>query len=78
MTDFVLLQSIIKESGMSMVAIARKANIPRPTLYNRLRGIGEFSAEEITGLCKALNLGKNDRERIFFANKRAKMATQTI
>lgn len=75
MTDFVLLQSTIKESGMSMVAIARKANIPRPTLYNRLRGVGEFSAEEISGLCRALGLNKSDRERIFFANKRARMAT---
>lgn len=75
MTDLVLLKSVIKESGMKMAAIARKAGICRPTLYNRLRGVGEFSAEEITGICKALNLNKTDRERIFFASKRDKMAT---
>ncbi len=75
MTDFSLLKQAIRESGMTMASIAKKSGINRPTLYNRLNGIGEFSAEEISGLCKALHFSKTDREKIFFAKCVDKMAT---
>lgn len=67
MTDFDLLREVMEESGMTMKAIARKAGMTRPTLYNRFDGIGEFTAREITGLCTALHIPVEDRERIFFA-----------
>lgn len=67
MTDMALLRSAITESGMMMKAVAEKAGMTRPTLHNRMIGIGEFSAREITGLCNALHLSIEDRERIFFA-----------
>jgi DNA-binding phage protein len=73
-TDFFALNQEIRNSGMTMSSIAKKSGISRPTLYNRLRGIGEFSAPEIEGLCKALHLSKSDRERIFFAKNVAKTA----
>lgn len=67
MTDFNALRTAIADSGMMMKAVASKAGITRPTLHNRMNGIGEFSAREITGLCNALHLSIEDRERIFFA-----------
>ena len=66
MSDISLLKERIDESGMTMVAIARKSGVHRPTLYNRLKGKGEFTATEIVGLTNALNLSKPDRGKIFF------------
>ena len=68
MTDFVLLNEKIKESGMTIKAIAEKSNIVRETLYNRLNGKGEFTASEIVALTKTLHLNKAERETIFFSN----------
>ena len=66
MPDIALLKDRITESGMPMVTVAKRADIGRVTLYNRLNGKGEFTAPEIVGLTKALNLSKADREKIFF------------
>lgn len=62
-----MLQEKIKDSGITMTALAQKAGIKRETLYNRLNGVGEFTASEITGLTRALHLSMSDREKIFFA-----------
>lgn len=69
LTDFKLLNEVISESGMTMCAIASKSGILRETLYNRLKGVGEFTASEIVGLSEALHLNKTQREKIFFAKK---------
>lgn len=66
MPNIDLLKSKIDESGMTMVAISKKANILRETLYNRLAGKGEFTASEIVALTDVLNLTKSEREKIFF------------
>ena len=65
MTDFELLLSKIEDSGMTMVAIAEKSGIDRATLYNRLKGKGEFTASEIVSLSNVLRLSKTDRDKIF-------------
>lgn len=62
-----LLKIKIINSGITMTALAQKSDIKRETLYNRLNGVGEFTASEITGLTNALHLSKSDREKIFFA-----------
>ena len=54
MPDLKLLESIISDSGMTMVALAEKTGILRETLYNKIRGISEFKASEIAALTKAL------------------------
>lgn len=69
MTDFVLLYETIKKSGMPMTVIAARSGIKRETLYNRLKGIGEFTASEIVALTKTFKLTKAERDSIFFANK---------
>lgn len=66
MPDIVLLKEKINETGMTMVSISAKSGITRETLYNRLNGKGEFLASEISGLTKALNLTRSERDKIFF------------
>ena len=65
MTDIELLLSKINDSGMTMVAIAEKSGIDRATIYNRLKGKGEFTASEIVSLSSVLRLSKPDRDKIF-------------
>ncbi len=67
MTDYGALKAEILSSGMTMTSIAVRSGIPRVTLYNRMRGIGEFKASEIDGLTKTLRLSKAQRDAIFFA-----------
>ena len=66
MPNIDLLKEKIDDSGMTMVAISEKSGILRETLYNRLNLKGEFTASEIVGITKALNLSRVDRDRIFF------------
>lgn len=65
MADIELLKSKVRESGMTIVAIAEKSGIDRATLYNRLNNKGEFTASEIVGLSKVLHLSKPERDKIF-------------
>lgn len=59
------LKEKIKDSGMTVTAIAEKSNMLRETLYNRLDGRGEFKASEIVSLSDTLRLTKSEREDIF-------------
>lgn len=68
MTDFVLLNEIIEKSGMPMTTIAARSGIKRETLYNRFKGVGEFTASEIAALTSVFKLTKAERDKIFFAN----------
>lgn len=67
MVNIELLKDVIDDSGMTMVALASKSGIKRETLYQRLKGVGEFTASEIVGLVDALKLNKTQRESIFFS-----------
>jgi len=67
MPDIDLLKKIIDDSGMTIVSICNKSGIERANFYNRLNGVGEFTASEIVGLTKALRLTLEERDKIFFA-----------
>lgn len=69
MPNVILLKEKIKESGMTVKAIAEKSGILRETLYNRLKGNGEFTASEIVSLTKVLNLSISERDKIFLNEK---------
>lgn len=69
MTNFELLKKKMRDTGMTMVAISKKSGILRETLYNRLKGIGEFNASEIASLTRTLGLSVSERDSIFFAEK---------
>lgn len=66
MPDIEALKKKISDSGIPMTTIAKRSGIVRETLYNRLSGIGEFTASEIVGLTDALKLSRTEREQIFF------------
>lgn len=69
MVNIKLLEQKIDDSGMTMMAIAEKTGILRATLYNRLKGVGEFTASEIVALTKVLHLTKPERDEIFLTDK---------
>lgn len=69
MADIELLKNKIESSGMKMSSVAKKSGIVRETLYNRLNGIGEFTASEIVGLSKTLRLSVEERDQIFLNEK---------
>lgn len=69
MADIELLKNKIESSGMTMSSVAKKSGIARETLYNRLNGIGEFTASEIVGLSKTLRLSVEERDQIFLNEK---------
>lgn len=70
MTDFEKLKQAIKDSGMTITTIAKRAGIDRATFYNRMNAKGEFRASEIDGISQTLRLSKKQRDDIFFARKK--------
>ena len=66
MPDMNLLESKIKESGITKTAVARKAGMVRGTLYNRLNNVGEWTVSEVDAISKVLRLTKPERDKIFF------------
>ena len=62
-----LLNNKIKDSGMTVVSVARKTGVSRETLYNQLNGSVEFKASEILSISDALGLSVKERNEIFFA-----------
>ena len=60
-----LLRDTIKNSGMSVTAIAKMSGMVRETLYNKIES-GNFYASEILALTRALRLTREERDAIFF------------
>ena len=69
MTDFEALKQKINDSGMTIVAICEKSGILRETLYNRFKGVGDFTATEMVALSDVLNMSNDERDAIFFAKQ---------
>lgn len=65
MPNIEMLKEKISESGMTVKAISEKSGIDRVTFYNRLKGVGEFTASEIVGLSDTLRLTNAERDKIF-------------
>lgn len=66
MGNMSLLRTKIRETGMTVTAVARKSGILRETLYNRMRGDSEFKASEIRDLSEILRLTRREQDEIFF------------
>lgn len=65
MVDISKLKTAISDSGITVVKLCEKSGIERATLYNRLKGVGEFTVSEMTGICEALRLTESERDDIF-------------
>lgn len=60
-----LLKKVIKDKGMTVTSVAKKVEITRETLYNRMDS-GDFRASEIVAITNVLSLTKKERDDIFF------------
>lgn len=68
MPDLALLRRKIDNSGLTVTAVAQKSGLKRETLYNKLQGVSEFKASEISALTLVLQMSRDERDKIFFAN----------
>lgn len=67
MTNTKLLEEYISNSGYKKSFIAKALGITAYALALKINNKSEFKANEIDILCKLLNIGVEDRMRIFFA-----------
>ena len=67
MGDMTMLRKKIKDSGITVTAVADRIGVTRETLYNRLNGDSEFKASEIACLTDMLRLKKDEQDAIFFS-----------
>ena len=67
MTDTVMLEKVISDSGIKKGHLAMLVGINSYTLAMKINNEREFKASEIDTLCKILNIDVNNRMRIFFA-----------
>ena len=67
MGDMTMLRKKIKDSGITITAVADKIGVTRETLYNRLDEKSEFKASEIACLTNMLRLKKAEQDAIFFS-----------
>ena len=78
MTDTKRLEEKIKESGITKVHIGKKLNLTPYGLSKKIKGITEFKAEEISRICKILNIADlQEKEDIFFAKLIDSKSTKT-
>ena len=62
-----MLKGKIRESGMTVTAIAFKCGVTRESLYKKLNGETEFKASEIVKLTNILRLTQKERNEIFLS-----------
>lgn len=68
MVNIDLLKEKIDDSGITIVALARKTGMTRATIHNRLNGShGEFTASQIMAFSEALHLSRDERDQIFLS-----------
>ena len=68
MTNTVLLNEIIKQSGLKKTYLAEKVGLTRVGFSNCLSGKSEFKASQIAVLCDLLDIRSLElKEAIFFA-----------
>jgi len=66
MANLEMLNAIIEESGMTKTFIAKKSNMTRQNLYNRLTNKSEFTISEVSNLSRTLGLTSKQKLEIFF------------
>ena len=69
MTNTVMLNEKISNSGITITHIAKGLGITREGFYKKLNNDTEFKASEISSMQKILNLSNKERDDIFFAKE---------
>ena len=60
-----LLNERIKASGITITHLAKRLDISRDALYNKLNGVTDFKVSEANVLFDELKLEKKEKEEIF-------------
>lgn len=68
MTDIVLLDRKILNSGLKKRYIADRLGLSRQALYNKLNGCSDFTLGEMMQLSTILGLSAKERDKIFLSN----------
>lgn len=70
MTDTEELKSLIRDSGIKYVSIAKKLGITYYSLQKKIKNEREFKASEIAKLCDILRIeNSTQKDQIFFKKK---------
>lgn len=70
MTDTILLEKFIEESGKKKNYLSKKCNITRQAFYLKLHNQTAFTCPEVDILCQELNITDLEtKESIFFSKK---------
>ena len=70
MTNTVLLENLIKKSGLKLTFIAEQLGISRHGLYKKIKGLAQFTGPEIKIMCRLLGLKTWAKiEPVFFADE---------
>lgn len=56
----------IKELGLTQYDLAKKINVNKSTLSNKLNGKSEFTVKEIDDICRELNIDNAEIGLYFF------------
>ena len=69
-TDTLQLEMAIRRAGLTKLEVAKKLNLSKMGLYQKMNNITEFKASEIAILYKLLNLKSlEEQQQIFFINR---------
>lgn len=60
-----VLKKLIKQTGLTIKAFSRKADIPYTTLFSILeRGVGKAAVDNVIKICKALEISVEEMEKL--------------
>lgn len=66
MVDYDALRRRIKASDYKQKYLAKRLGLSESGLRNKLSGQTQFKLHEVEQLCRLLNIGVQERDRIFF------------
>jgi len=67
--DTQYLEEKIRESGKKKEYLAKQCGITRQSLSSKVRNDSQFTVDQVSVLCKELNITKlSEKDRIFFAS----------
>lgn len=69
MTDTILLNECIKNSGLKRIKIAETLGITPKTLRRKIENESDFNVKEVDALCDLLEISTEKRSLIFFKSE---------
>ena len=76
MVNTAFLEDKIKQSGKKKEYLAQQCGITRQSLTSKIRNDSQFNVEQVTVLCRELNITSlSEKDKIFFATGLKKMST---